>query len=145
VGYAATGWPPAFGVAAGSIAAATADTWATEAGRWSRSVPRLITTGRPVEPGASGGVTALGTAASVCGALFIAAAAVALDHTSMAHRGAWPAWIAAAGISGSLFDSVLGATIEGRVSWLDNDAVNVAATAWGAAVMLCAGSPQAVR
>jgi uncharacterized protein (TIGR00297 family) len=145
VAYASTGWPPAFAVAAGSIAAATADTWATEVGRWTRAVPRLITTGRPVPPGTSGGVTVLGTAATVCGALLIAAVALVLDRATMRHGTAWAIWIAVAGVSGSLFDSLLGATIEERVRWLDNDAVNVAATAWGAAVMLCAASPQAFR
>jgi len=146
--YAATGWPRGFGVAAGAIAAATADTWATEIGRWSRTPPRLITTGRVTAPGASGGVTPLGTLASVGGALFIAAVAFALDGTpggdrlGMGARLGGTGWVAIAGITGSLFDSVLGATIEGRGRWLDNDTVNVAATAWGAAIMLyAAGLP----
>jgi uncharacterized protein (TIGR00297 family) len=142
--YVVTGWPQGFAVAAGAIAAATADTWATEAGRWSRTPPRLITTGRAVAPGASGGVTPTGTVASVAGALLIAAVALALDGAARSGGAgaklplAWAAWIAIAGTTGSLFDSVLGATVEGRRRWLDNDAVNVAATAWGAAVMLYA-------
>lgn len=146
--YAVTGWPQGFGVAAGAIAAATADTWATEIGRWSRTPPRLITTGRVTAPGASGGVTPLGTLASAGGALFIAAVAFALQGTSggdrlgMGARLGGTAWVVVAGITGSLFDSVLGAAIEGRGRWLDNDTVNVAATAWGAAVMLyAAGLP----
>lgn len=146
--YAVTGWPRGFGVAAGAIAAATADTWATEIGRRSRTPPRLITTGRVTAPGASGGVTPLGTLASAGGALFIAAVAFALQGTSggdrlgMGARLGGTAWVAVAGITGSLFDSVLGAAIEGRGRWLDNDTVNVAATAWGAAVMLyAAGLP----
>lgn len=141
--YAATGWPQGFGVAAGAVAAATADTWATELGRWSRTRPRLITTGRPVTPGASGGVTPTGTLASVAGALLIAAVAASLPVTPPAGdvggthpRFAWAAWITVAGITGSLLDSILGATVEGRWRWLDNDMVNVAATASGAAVML---------
>jgi uncharacterized protein (TIGR00297 family) len=136
--YAVTGWPHGFSVAAGAIAAATADTWATEAGRWSRTPPRLITTGRPVTPGVSGGVTVAGTLASVAGALLIAAVSAALDETPRGPRLAWAAWIAIAGATGALFDSVLGATVEGRWRALDNDSVNVAATAWGAAVMLYA-------
>jgi uncharacterized protein (TIGR00297 family) len=140
---AATGWPQGFGVAAGAIAAATADTWATELGRWSRTPPRLITTGTPVAAGVSGGVTPAGTAGSVAGALLIAALALALSSLQMRTAGAasssriaWTAWIAAAGVTGSLLDSLLGATLEGRWRWLDNDAVNVAATTWGAAVIL---------
>jgi len=136
-----TAWPQGFGVAAGAIAAATADTWATEIGRWSRTPPRLITTAQPVAPGVSGGVTVWGTLGSVAGALLVAALALALYGTSRAGGApaapfGWTAWIAVAGITGSLLDSLLGATVEDRWRWLDNDAVNVAATAWGAALML---------
>lgn len=145
--YALTGWPQAFGAAAGAIAAATADTWATEVGRWSPTAPRLITTGKPVAPGVSGGITVAGTLASAAGALLIASVSLALDgppHAGAAAsntRLAWTAWIAAAGLTGSFLDSVLGATVEGRWPWLDNDAVNVAATAWGAALVLCVATP----
>lgn len=145
-GVTLTGWPQGFVVAAGAIAAATADTWATEAGRWSRTPPRLITTGRPVEPGVSGGVTATGTLASVAGALFIAALAFALDRASAGPAGsarhtAWAVWIAVGGVTGSLLDSVLGATLEDRVPGLNNDTVNLAATAWGAALVFYATRP----
>jgi uncharacterized protein (TIGR00297 family) len=137
-----TGWPKGFGAAAGAIAAATADTWATELGRWNRTPPRLITNGKPVTPGVSGGMTATGTLGSAAGALVIAAFGLALNAMN-APRGApdvameWPAWIAIAGFTGSLLDSLLGATLEDRWPWLDNDTVNVAATVWGAAMMIC--------
>jgi uncharacterized protein (TIGR00297 family) len=134
-----TVWPQGFSVAAGAIAAATADTWATEVGRWSRTRPRLITTGEPVAPGVSGGVTAAGTLGSVAGALLIAALASLLTGTphggGATSRVAWAAWIAVAGITGSVLDSLLGATVENRWRWLENDAVNVVATAWGAGLM----------
>lgn len=141
-GTAVTGWPQGFVVAAGAIAAATADTWATEVGRWSHTTPRLITTGRPVEPGVSGGVTGAGTLASVAGAVLIAAVAFVLESASSGSAGtaqhtAWAAWIAAGGITGSLLDSVLGAALEDRLPALNNDTVNLAATAWGAALVFC--------
>src|SRR5205807_650194 len=46
-----TGSPLAFAAAAGAIAEATADTWATEVGRWSRTRPRMIRPRRPARLG----------------------------------------------------------------------------------------------
>ncbi len=63
------GW---WSVTAGAVAAAAADTWATEIGSFSPSPPRLITSGARVPRGASGGVTVLGTVGGVAGALLIA-------------------------------------------------------------------------
>ena len=129
-----SGSPLFFEAAAGAIAAATADTWATEAGRWSPTPPRLITTGAPVLHGRSGGVTPLGTAASAGGAILIAGVATALAGRPL-HS---PMLIAvlAGGFSGALLDSVLGATIEGRFPWVENSMINLLATAWGAGVAL---------
>ena len=124
---------------AGSLAAATADTWATEMGRHSRTPPRLITNGRPVPPGTDGGMTALGTAGGIAGAVFMAGLGVVLPR-GVAPGHPHPGWfvtsVAIAGIVGMLVDSLLGATVQGKVRWVDNDAVNLAATLTGAA---CAG------
>ena len=49
---------------AGAIAAASADTWATEIGTLSPANPVSIATLRPVQTGMSGGVSILGIAAS---------------------------------------------------------------------------------
>ncbi|HEV8264119.1 MAG TPA: DUF92 domain-containing protein [Gemmatimonadales bacterium] len=114
---------------AGAVAAANADTWATEIGSHSRTPPRLITDGTRVAPGTDGGMTLLGTAGGVAGAGFIAGLSYVLGQ-----RGALV--IAVAGVVGMLLDSLLGATIQGKVRWVDNDAVNLAATLAGAA---CAG------
>ena len=61
---------------AGALAAANADTWATELGVLSRTAPRLITTGKTVEPGTSGGVSWTGILAAFSGAFVIALLAV---------------------------------------------------------------------
>lgn len=145
-------WPEA----AGALAAATADTWATEIGTFSPSPPRLITTGARVAPGSSGGITSLGTAGGMAGALAIAAIS-ALAAPVLGWRGA--AVAAAGGAVGMLVDSLLGATVQARfacpvcgmvteravgegchgsvelvrgVGWLDNDAVNLAGSLAGA-------------
>jgi len=111
---------------AGALAAATADTWASEIGRHSRTPPRLITNGTPVPTGTDGGMTLLGTAAGIAGAGLIAALSYVLGQRDA------PA-IAVAGVVGMLVDSLLGATVQGKVRWMDNDAVNLAATLTGAA------------
>jgi len=152
-----------FAACVGAMAAVNADTWATELGVLSPHPPRLITTGRQVEVGASGGVTWLGTAASLGGAAFIGLlgglGALAVGQ-GWAAAGVLLLAAAAGGLAGSLFDSLLGATVqaiywcdtcqketERRVHrcgtdtrlvrgwrWLGNDLVNLIASAVGALV-----------
>lgn len=93
---------------AAALAAVNADTWATELGGLSRSSPRLITSGRQVPAGTSGGVTALGTGAALAGAGFIAALAAWWSPHELT-AGVW-VLIGAAGVGGALLDSLLGAT-----------------------------------
>lgn len=117
----AASWP-AF---AGALAAATADTWATEIGRHSHTAPRLISSWTRVPPGTDGGMTLLGTAGGIAGAASIAGLSSALERQTISA-------VAIAGVVGMLLDSVLGATVQGKVRWMDNDAVNLAATLTGA-------------
>ncbi len=142
--------------ALGALAAANADTWATELGVLSRTAPRLITTFRKVEPGTSGAISLMGTLAAVGGAAFVAVVGALADPVW------WRTlpWIALGGLAGSFLDSLLGATLQGvywcptcgreterRVhacgtptrphrgwGWLGNDLVNLLATLLGAAV-----------
>ena len=141
--------------AVGAIAASTSDTWATEVGTLYSASARSVLSGRRVQAGTSGGITAVGTMAGVGGASFIAVLSVAL---------ALPASSAAAalagGIGGSLLDSVLGATVQSRkwcaqcgretertvhtcgamtehrrgLARFDNDGVNLLGSAAGAAI-----------
>jgi uncharacterized protein (TIGR00297 family) len=142
---------------AGAMAAVNADTWSTELGVLSPKSPRIITSGRKVERGTSGGITLAGTSAALGGAALIGVATVIFSPT--------PDWftelviIILAGLIGSLFDSVLGATIQAIYwcpicnketerhpfhscgtqtnqvrgwSWVNNDVVNFACSLMGA-------------
>ena len=103
-----------FAGCAGAVATATADTWATELGARSPTPPRLLIGGSPVAAGTSGGVTPLGTLAAVAGAGFIAVL-VAGGAAAGWLPGAWAPTLAAtalAGTTGSLADSLLGATVQ---------------------------------
>jgi uncharacterized protein (TIGR00297 family) len=102
---------------AASMAAVNADTWATELGVLNPSMPRLITTWKPVERGTSGGISVYGTLAATGGAAFIALLA-ALCTPSL-HLASLPAsylllfvLITLSGLAGALFDSFLGATVQ---------------------------------
>jgi uncharacterized protein (TIGR00297 family) len=144
-------WLPLF---VGSMATATADTWATELGTLSKRPPRYITTGKVVAVGTSGGITLFGTAVSFAGGLLIGLVAALLT-------GAWGLLLVGGigGLAGSLFDSLLGATgqqiyicdvcqkeTEKKVHcgqptrpcrgwpWLNNDLVNFLASLFGAIV-----------
>jgi len=114
---------------AGALAAASADTWATEIGSHSPTQPRLITNWTTVAAGTDGGMTLLGTAGGIAGAGFIGALSYVLG------QGAAMALIGA-GTAGMIMDSLLGAIGQGKVRWIDNDVVNLAATLTGA---VCAG------
>jgi uncharacterized protein (TIGR00297 family) len=112
--------PALFAAFLGAMATVNADTWATELGVLSPSPPRLITDGRAVEVGTSGGVSWLGTAASAAGALAIGLAALLfslvkelLSGGSGPWRYGWaiPATLVG-GLLGSLVDSLLGASVQ---------------------------------
>ena len=114
-------WYPTFTLAFfGSLAAATADTWATELGMISRQQPRLITTGQPITPGVSGGVTPAGLLASLAGGVFMGVITFSLIQlASLLSTGDWflQDWfllliLPIAGFIGSLSDSFLGATLQ---------------------------------
>ncbi len=107
----------------GTMAAVTADTWATEWGGLSKSEPRSILNGRRVLPGTSGGVTLLGSAAALAGAVCIGGAAWLLrmwtgDDTYSEVGSALLAMVkwgligGISGLAGAFADSWLGATIQ---------------------------------
>jgi uncharacterized protein (TIGR00297 family) len=112
-----------------SVATANGDTLASEIGETSRSKPRMITTLKEIEPGVDGGITPLGEAASLAGAVIIG-----LLATGMGMAGVSGIVVAAiGGFMGTNFDSLLGATLQSR-GILSNNGVNLVATAFGALV-----------
>ncbi|MCU4926372.1 DUF92 domain-containing protein [Halobacteria archaeon AArc-dxtr1] len=113
---------------AGSVATAMSDTLSSEIGSVFDE-PRLITTLEPVEPGTDGGITWQGSLAGLVGATVVAIIAVSFFEEVTA-IGALV--IVAAGVTGMLVDSLLGATLEG--SFLGNQGVNFLATLAGAVV-----------
>ena len=145
----------------GALATATADTWATELGTLSTTSPLLITNGKPVAPGTSGGITPLGTAASILGASSMGFLFWAVEgfRKSLART---PLLALFSGMAGSCVDSVLGATLQVMytcptckteteqhihhcgtrteplrgILWMNNDVVNFIATTVGSVVAI---------
>ncbi|MBI9043010.1 MAG: DUF92 domain-containing protein [Anaerolineaceae bacterium] len=96
-----------------AFAAVNADTWATELGVLSKKTPGMITTWKLVDPGTSGGVTLLGTSASLAGSALIGVLAVTLSPYPFIINGLISFLIITlAGLAGSLVDSLLGGTIQ---------------------------------
>ena len=149
---------------AAALAAVNADTWATELGVLSSHPPRMINNlSKQVEKGTSGGISLVGTLASLTGSALIALIAVLLSPTPITN---YFLLITLAGLAGSLFDSLLGATVQAIYfcpkdqketerhplhtcgtetiqirgwKWLTNDWVNFGCGAMGALVALWLG------
>lgn len=140
-------------VVTGSLAAAAADTWATAAGARSRVATRDILRWMPVPTGTSGGVTFLGTAGALAGALWVSVTgAIVANAAALLIAGLL------IGLIGMTLDSVLGSGVQGRfrcpvcdaateqrihrcgtravrtggLAWLTNDVVNLSAASFGA-------------
>ncbi|THY96382.1 hypothetical protein D6C95_05192 [Aureobasidium pullulans] len=109
-----------FGIAA-SYAAAAADTLSSELGILSPTSPVLITAPwRSVPRGTNGGVTITGLLAGLAGSVFISSLAYfTLPYSGTAWTGdaKFMFWVTltAAGFSGTLFDSLLGALVQATV------------------------------
>jgi uncharacterized protein (TIGR00297 family) len=146
----------------GALAVATADTWGTEIGVLSRTQPRSILTWKIVQHGTSGGVTLLGTGASLLGGAAIGAlGSIVLKDLRSISLGC------ICGIIGASLDSLLGARWQvmyrcpnceasteshpihacgARTEylrgwrWMNNDVVNFLATCTGAGVGMFIGA-----
>ena len=115
--YTATGEPWLLLLASGALAASTADTWASEVGVYSRRPPVNILTREPMQRGLSGGVSPLGLAATVVGAVTSAFLAMLLFHAFGYAIPTGPDaffFNIACGVVGSLVDSVLGVVMQAK-------------------------------
>ena len=103
---------------AAAIAGANADTWATEIGRTSMRMPRMITTWKHAPSGSSGAISTRGTLGALAGATTIGLTASIGTAAGwwLPDRLAVPMMFAVtvAGFAGALVDSVLGATVQAQ-------------------------------
>lgn len=146
-----------FPIFLGSIAAVNADTWGTEIGLAANRPPVLITNWKRVEAGTSGGVTYPGLMAGIAGSTVIALSGLPWTGPAII-----VAAVIAAGIGGSLIDSLIGATLQAGyrcpvcgketerrshcrnqptvhrrgIVWIDNDVVNWVCASSGAVIMV---------
>ena len=129
-----------------AIAVANADTWGTELGIFSKSRPVIITSFKNVDPGTSGAISYLGSIASLTGSMIIALIGTCLYSMDLYIV----IIVVLAGFLGSIFDSFIGATVQGQFQchkcglhteslyhcglstihvkgkiWVDNDLVNI--------------------
>jgi uncharacterized protein (TIGR00297 family) len=152
--YAVTGELALYVGALGALAAANADTWATEIGMMAGKTPRHVLTLREVPAGTSGGVTVPGTLGLIAGALFIALITFLQPAPGVGPRSLM---VLLGGVLGAMADTVLGATVQEvrscqacgaeteqprhscggttrvvrGITGIDNDTVNAIATALG--------------
>jgi uncharacterized protein (TIGR00297 family) len=153
--------PLAAVIGAAALAAAGADTIATEIGTLVRTPPWSLRSFRRVQAGTSGAVSIAGTAAMVLGAIALALLAM---HSGLITHDQVPA-VGIGAIVGALVDTLIGATVQerrwcptcqreteqrvhrcgtstaphGGITWLGNDAVNACCTLAGAcaAALIC--------
>ncbi|MBN1465599.1 DUF92 domain-containing protein [candidate division KSB1 bacterium] len=99
-----------------SLAAVTADTWATEIGVMARRQPRSVLTFKPVPMGTSGGISLLGMVGSALGAsIIVLFGFIFSPHTSPRLFGYREAGLVLlAGVLAGLVDSYLGATVQAQ-------------------------------
>jgi uncharacterized protein (TIGR00297 family) len=138
----------------GTIAAVTADTWGTEIGVWFGGKTIMLSRFKVVEPGTNGGISPAGFLGGTIGAFIISASAFPWAATKRIVL-----IVTLSGVIGSLFDSLLGGTMQSiyrcslcskyterklhcgsatvfvkGIRWMTNDAVNWICALSGAAV-----------
>jgi len=114
----------------GALAAATADTTASEIGVLSKTKPVMITTLKPAKAGVNGAVSLKGTVAATIAAFTMGLIALTICNDLNI------IWIATvSGVIGQFADSVIGAIFENKGYW-GNSITNMFATTVGAITAL---------
>ncbi len=141
-----------------SLAAVCADTWATEIGTMYKTKTYNILTFKLIDQGVSGGISLVGTLGGMLGAMIIAFSGLYWIEINNIY---FVLFIIISGVSGSIFDSILGATIQAQFeceicgkltekefhcnkitthkrgfNWLNNDFVNLLAGIGGGIFIL---------
>lgn len=129
-------WSPllALGFVA-SLSTKLSDTTATEIGKAYGQRTFLITTLQPVPRGTEGAVSLEGTLAGIVGSIALAIAAWVLGLISLLGVGI----CAIAAFIATTVESLIGATVEEKLSWLTHDLVNIINTTIGAVVAIGLG------
>ena len=106
---------------AASFAAKLADTCGSEIGkRWGRTTV-LVTTFRPVPAGTEGAISLEGTLASISGSILMSLVMLVLVPFGGLSS---CLTVIISGLIATFLESLIGATLQERVSWLNNELVN---------------------
>lgn len=141
-----------------TLSAVCADTWATEIGTWKKAATYNVITWKPVEQGVSGGISIRGTIGAALGSFAIALSGILWINQNYVQ---YVLLVICAGLIGSIFDSILGATIQAQnkcsvcnkiteknihcgvesnhyvgYEWINNDMVNFFSGLAGAVVII---------
>lgn len=92
-----------------TLSAVCADTWATEIGTWKKTATYNILDLKTIEQGTSGGISVIGSSGAILGSFTIALSGIRWIEIAYIQ---YVILILLAGLFGSFFDSVLGATIQ---------------------------------
>ncbi|EDX86101.1 conserved hypothetical protein TIGR00297 [Synechococcus sp. PCC 7335] len=123
-----------------SLSTKLSDTAATEIGKAYGKRTFLITTLSPVPKGTEGAVSLEGTLAGVVGSLALAVVAYGTGLLEPSLFGPFGILICvAAAFVATTAESLIGATIEEKLSWLTHDLVNIINTTIGAIVAIAIG------
>lgn len=118
-----------------SFSTKLSDTTASEIGKAYGKNTFLITTFKPVSRGTEGAVSLEGTMAGIVASLIIAGLGYVVGLVDL-----WGVlWCIIAAFVATNLESVIGATLQTKISWLTNEVVNIINTCLGAVIAILLG------